>query len=111
MFKAIKICLRPHQYYEGSRGSRPSVIYVDEPVHVDARDETRYSRKSFLVLAAVLIILGIITIISQVLYLDLRIKRFYFKVNIFFCIEEILNDHHFTGIMTNISVDFLGPEP
>ena len=56
---------RPHQYYDGSR---PSIIYVDEPVHVDTKKEKAKSKatKSFLALAVLQILLGIVAIISQV---------------------------------------------
>jgi hypothetical protein len=66
--------LRPHQYYDGSR---PSIIYVDEPVHVENREtrENPTTKKSFLALASLQIILGIVAIISQV---DLTTNYLYF---------------------------------
>jgi hypothetical protein len=60
--KSSKLFSRPHQYYDGSR---PSIIYVDEPVHVDAKKK-KGSKKSFLALAVLQILLGLVAIISQV---------------------------------------------
>jgi len=60
--KSSVLFFRPHQYYDGSR---PSIIYVDEPVHVDAKKK-KGSKKSFLALAVLQILLGLVAIISQV---------------------------------------------